>query len=120
MSNHNYSQYSTNKNNDTNDETITNYVNTSLDDAAPVPTINFVEETVETVTLPKTVTGTVINCAKLNVRTDPSITSESICVLDVNSELEIDVTKSTDEWFSICTATGIEGYCMRKYVEASL
>lgn len=79
-----------------------------------------VVETVKTVALPKTVEGVVANCAKLNVREEPNTESEIVCVLDVTSEIEIDVEKSTNSWFKICTATGVEGYCMRKYVDAHL
>ena len=79
-----------------------------------------VVETVETVTPSKTVEGVVFNCAKLNVRSKPSITGEIVCVLNVSSEIEIDVEKSIPDWFYICTATGVEGYCMRQFVEANL
>lgn len=84
------------------------------------PVVNLVKETVETVALPETVEGVVVNCGKLNVREAPSIDADVVYVLDVQSELIIDVAKSTKEWFSICTATGVEGYCMRKFVEAHM
>lgn len=82
--------------------------------------VEFINETVQTAALPETVTGTVINCAKLNVRATPSISADVVCVLDVTSEIEIDVAKSNREWFHVCTAAGMEGYCMRKFVEAHL
>ncbi len=77
-------------------------------------------EAVDTVTLPKTVTGVVVDCAKLNVREEPSADAAVVCVLDVMSEIEIDATKSDHEWFKVRTATGVEGYCMRKFVDAYL
>lgn len=77
-----------------------------------------VQETVETVKLPNTVTGKVINCAKLNVRENATVDSGIVCVLDVMSEIEIDVKKSTENWLYIYTAIGAEGYCMKQYVEA--
>lgn len=79
-----------------------------------------VEESVETVALPETVSGIVINCTKLNVRAEPNMTAEVLCVLDASSEIEIDPAKSTSEWVSVCTAVGIEGYCMRKFIDARL
>lgn len=79
-----------------------------------------VNETVETKTLNETVTGMVVGCAKLNVRSDASLFADVVCTLDVMSEMMIDVNKSTKDWFFVCTATGIEGYCLRKYVEAHL
>lgn len=79
-----------------------------------------VAETVETVTLPELVTGTVVNCAKLNVREHPDTASAALCVLNAASELEINVNESTSEWFRVITATGVEGYCMRKFINANL
>lgn len=81
---------------------------------------SLVHETVDTVTLPETVKGIVANCAKLNVRANPSINAEIVDVLDVMTEIQIDVNKSNNEWLKIYTATGNEGYCMRKFVEAHL
>lgn len=119
MSKHNYSQYS--KKNTTSTQP-------QPKKPAPAPEVKMepmvpitpMVETVETVSLPKFVEGVVVNCAKLNVREEPSTNSEIVCVLDVMSEIEIDVEKSTDEWFKICTAIGVEGYCMRKFVDARL
>lgn len=133
MSNHkhNYTQYSEKKQHNQNvnpveKSTITEEV--KMDSApAPVNTPNIaqpkpqlVQETVETRPLPETVAGMVVGCAKLNVRTEASLFSDVICELNVQSEIEINVNKSTKDWFYICTATGVEGYCMRKYVEAHL
>ena len=130
MSKHNYSQYSNSKKkgNDTakvesiSEIPVTTQNNVYVSDefVPETPEVKMAVETVETVTLPKTVKGTVSNCAKLNVREKPSLTAEVVCVLDAMSEIEIDVAKSTAEWFYICTATGAEGYCMKKFVEACL
>ena len=136
MSKHNYSQYS-NKNRDNhnpkpsaiypNAETAPQVEEVKMVDEKSVavhvveqPKPHLVQETVETVTLPKTVTGVVANCAKLNVRAEPNTTAEVVTVLNVMSEFEIDIAKSNKDWFHICTAAGIEGYCMRKFVEAHL
>lgn len=82
--------------------------------------VKMVVETVNTVSLPKVVEGVVANCAKLNVRAEPSMDAEVVCVLDAMSEIKINVAESTNEWFKICTAIGAEGYCMRKFVDAHL
>lgn len=109
---HNYTQYS-NKPKKTTTEV-------KMESAPKLIEVKPVEETVKTVVLPKTVDGMVVGCAKLNVRTEASLFSDVVCTLDVMSEIEIDVEKSDKDWFYICTASGIEGYCMRKYVEAHL
>lgn len=129
MSKHNYTQYSNNKN-QKNEFNAVEEVTSIVPEVAPVeepvvvvneaPEIAVVEETVETVTLPETVVGVIANCSKLNVRTAPVANAEVVSVLDVNTEVEIDVANSTDEWFCVCTAAGIDGYCMKKFVNANL
>ena len=124
LSRHNYSQYSKQNNEPVEVENV----DVIVDELVPAvdvtvepvvePEVVEVEET--DVSAPETVTGVVSGCAKLNVRVNPCASADVVCVLDGASEIEINVEKSTDEWFSVCTATGIEGYCMRKFVEARL
>lgn len=137
MANHNYSQYSNKKNNGNKPKTYMPVesidqptikkpqspevkMEVERNDVAIAPEIKFVKETVETVSLPKTVEGVVVNCLKLNVRDEPSKDAKVVCVLDAMTEIKIDVTKSTPDWFKITTAIGAEGYCMRKFVDAYL
>ena len=63
--------------------------------------------------------GIVANCVRLNVRETPIITAKILSEVDVNSKLMIDETESTEEWFKIYTETGIEGFCMKKFVRIS-
>lgn len=147
MSKHNYSQYSNKKKNynemnrkntsvsdvaiATNNTTMCFEPTRASDRVIPISEVKMevnnnaselklVRESVDTVPLPKTVEGVVVNCLKLNVRTEPRIDADVVCVLDVMSEIKIDVSKSTTEWFKIYTAIGAEGYCMRKFVDAHL
>lgn len=150
MSKHNYSQYSKKPNNPSNkqpngqykppatkpadeSENETVITGTIVGDVevntAPVVTeapklepaqVKMVEGTVETVALPKVVEGVVTCCTKLNVRAEPNLFAKIVGVLDVNSKIEINVAQSDSDWFKICTITGIEGYCMRRFVEACL
>lgn len=127
--NHNYSQYSNKKRNNNDREAP---MNAAKVDNKPVekPIVNkpevvqpkpqLVQETVETVTLPETVEGFVVNCAKLNVRENASIRSSVVCVLDAMSDIRVDVNRTTDKWVYVYTATGLEGYCMREYIDAHL
>lgn len=85
-----------------------------------VADVKLVEETVETKSVHTMVEGIVTGCAKLNVRSDASLFADVVCTLDVMSEMMIDVNKSTKDWFFVCTATGVEGYCMKKFVDARL
>lgn len=122
MSRHNYSQYS-NKNyenyNAIANETVEPVVNETAT-ATVATVVDPVVETVETVTLPETVEGVVVGCTKLNVRANPDATADVVCVIDAAAEININVEKSTNDWFYVCTAAGIEGYCMRKFVTANL
>lgn len=74
---------------------------------------------VETPAEPKTVTGVVTNCSKLNIRTKPTkITKKPNVVREVPSgtQLIVDLDKSTGDWYKVCTADGVEGFCMKMYV----
>lgn len=126
MSKHNYSQYSKKKHNSM---TVADHAvdvasfetTVAATEGAPAaPEIKMVVESVDTVALPKTVNGFVSDCNKLNVRVQPDIEADVVCVLDHATEVVICLDDSTDEWFSICTAAGIEGFCMRKFINAKL
>lgn len=58
-----------------------------------------------------------VNCKLLNVREAPDAESEVITVLHKGSEVMIDANLSTDEFYSVCTETGVEGFCMRQFIE---
>jgi cytoskeletal protein RodZ len=128
MAKHNYSQYSSKKNNKTTEraplapadltEVVDSEVKMELETVEP----GAIREPIKPAK-PKTVTGTVANCAKLNVRVAPVAGAEVVTIVESGTKLTIDVTKSTDEWFSVNVDNGTEGfngYCMKKFVEASL
>ena len=119
MSNHNYSQYSSKKNKKNKVESV-EAVEVLPVEPTETAEVEMVVETVETVELPAAVTGVVTNCVKLNVRVKPSIDADVACVLDAKATVTIDVDKSNSEWFKVTTDTGVDGYCMKKYVNASL
>lgn len=78
---------------------------------APTP----VEETEPEVE--KVIFGVVTNCALLNVRKNPAIDAAVIATIARDSEVEIDENESTEDFYKVCTATGVEGYCMKPYIE---
>ena len=67
-------------------------------------------------TIPETVVGFVTGCLKLNIRKEPSLDAEVLCEVVATTPLAIDLDNSTDEWLSVGTETGVEGFCMKKYV----
>ena len=62
--------------------------------------------------------GVVVGCEKLNVRKEPSINSEVVFQFPCSMEVEIFAEKSTEDWFYVCNAAGIEGFCMKKYIDS--
>ena len=60
--------------------------------------------------------GIVTNCKKLNVREKPTVEAPVVCEIVCQTELMIDEKESTEEFYKVCTAAGIEGFCMRKFI----
>jgi len=116
MSRHNYTQYSSKKHNVNEFETET--LNNVKMEYERFENENVEQEVVKPAS--QSVVGIVANCTKLNVRTEPAGDSDIVCVLPAKTELKIDVDKSTDEWFAVYTAAGVEGYCMQKYIDTRM
>lgn len=64
----------------------------------------------------RNVIGVVTDCLKLNIREKPTKDSRVVTVVTCLDELEIDMGDSNDDWYAVCIATGIEGFCMKKFV----
>lgn len=60
-------------------------------------------------------TGVVCNCAKLNVREQPEVSSRIACIVNAGSELVV-YDGNHGNFYKVCTASGIEGYCVKDYV----
>lgn len=73
-----------------------------------------VEEPTTPVVEPKA--AKVTDCVKLNVRKDPSTSSDVVCEIAASTNLVVYEEESTEEFYRICTSAGIEGYCMKKYI----
>lgn len=69
-----------------------------------------IEETVEEII------GVVTDCLRLNIRKEPNKDSDVVVIVACLDELKIDPDASTDDWYAVCTVTGIEGFCMKKFV----
>lgn len=63
--------------------------------------------------------GIVKDCARLNVRREPSMESEVLVTVASGDEIEVFKDKFDAEWYAVCTAAGVEGFCMRNYVNVS-
>lgn len=61
-------------------------------------------------------TGIVVGCKRLNVREAPEPGSAILVVIPAQSEVMVEADASTDEFYKICTAAGIQGFCMKEYI----
>lgn len=64
----------------------------------------------------KSVMGYVYNCVRLNVRCNPSIDADVVFEIDRGTKLMIDENESTEDFYKVCTESGIEGFCMKQFV----
>lgn len=60
--------------------------------------------------------GYVTDCVKLNVRETASKDSSVLCEIILNSKVIVDEENSTDDFYKVTTETGVEGYCMKQYI----
>lgn len=61
--------------------------------------------------------GHVIGCLKLNIRDKPDGDAEILAQVPLNTEVMIYIDSSTDDWYAVCIPSGIEGYCMKRYID---
>lgn len=88
---------------------------TAVEEETPV---SFTEnETATTTEEPDTmVYGRVVNCKKLNVREEPETDADIVCVIDALTDVVIDEEDSTDEFYKVYLSSGLEGFCMKKFI----
>lgn len=60
--------------------------------------------------------GVVFNCAQLNVRRKPFPNSEILAVIKKDTEVIVDLKKSKKDFYKVYTAAGIEGFCVKDYI----
>lgn len=56
----------------------------------------------------------------VNVFSEPIVDSEIVTMLPALTEVCVDLSYSTDNFYKIYTESSIEGYCQRKYVALAL
>lgn len=122
MSNHNYKQYYNNKPKEKpyateKPEKVKEPVAVEEQKIVEPVAEPVVESIVEATETAKPITGKVVGCKMLNVRIAPRKFADVVTVVNADSELIIDLDRSNDEWYSVCTAAGVEGYCMKDFVK---
>ena len=78
-----------------------------------------VENEVEDIIVPipkKAAMGVVANCVRLNVRNFPAADAPIVCEIPCNAEVEVDLNDDDNGFVKVVTASGVEGYCMKKYI----
>lgn len=60
--------------------------------------------------------GIVTDCERLNVREAPVSDAKILIEIPALSEVLIDEKESTDAFYKICTASGVQGFCMKKFI----
>lgn len=89
-----------------------------IDEAAAEP----VDQPVEEAPKKESKVGIVANCEKLNLRRSPLKDSDGaniITELLPGVAVVIDEDESTSDFYKVTTETGLEGYCMRQFIELS-
>jgi uncharacterized protein YgiM (DUF1202 family) len=61
------------------------------------------------------VMGKVYNCSRLNIRKEPSLDANVLCIVSEGDTLMIEDDR--DGWSHVYTSAGIEGYAISNYIE---
>lgn len=76
------------------------------------PTTSVIEKTE-----PETRKAIVCNCKKLNVRENPKPKANVIMIINEDDEVTVYTDGSVDNYYSIRTESGVEGYCVKDYLK---
>lgn len=74
------------------------------------------EEPVVDTPEPEKLEGVVSGCAQMYVRSGASVDAEPLGVIRCDTKVQIYEAESTDDFYSVCTETGLEGFCMKKFI----
>lgn len=63
----------------------------------------------------------IVEVIELNVRETPVKDPKNILgTIKKDEEVEIDMEESTDDFYKVYTAKGLEGFCMKQYIRVEL
>lgn len=80
-----------------------------------IDTVNQLE--IEPEITPEPTKGIVVDCARLNVRKKPNADAEVVHIIERSAKVLIDEENSTKSFYKVCTEVGVEGYCMKQFIE---
>lgn len=113
--NRDYTKYSNNKTEEKIEPAVEEVVETPVEEVVEPVVEEVVEEVVET--SKPVMNGVVVDRVRLNVRSAPDSRASVICVINPSTKLAIDKEASTAEFYKVCTESGAEGYCMKRFVK---
>lgn len=61
--------------------------------------------------------GVVVGCEFLNVRKSSAKDSEVLTIIKSGDKITVDVNLSTNDFYKIHTSSGVDGFCMKKFIE---
>ena len=64
--------------------------------------------------------GVVVDCVKLNIRSQPNSNAGVVYVLDANAKVNVDITKTESAWYYVYTDNGYAGYCLKSNIRVYL
>lgn len=67
-------------------------------------------------TAPNKKVGVVSNCRSLRVRKTPNKNSDVLTYISEGTKVEIDDTKTSEEFYKIRVSDDVVGYCMRNFI----
>ena len=107
----NYTRYSQNPNEKKSPEVVEEPVVEAVTEVVEEPAVE-----PETPEKAAPVKGIVASCKKLNVRVKPSAIGDVVCILACGDTVVVDEDNSTNDWYKVRTAKGVEGFCMKNFI----
>lgn len=87
----------------------------AVESVEPVEAV--VEEPIAETPEPTTIEeGVVSGCAQMYVRSEAFVESEPVGIIKSGTKVQIFEDESTDDFYSVCTETGLAGFCMKKFI----
>jgi uncharacterized protein YgiM (DUF1202 family) len=61
-------------------------------------------------------TGKVFDCYGLNLRAEPSLQAEIVETMPAGAEVTITAKGSTEDFYKVKSASGADGFCLKRYI----
>ena len=57
-----------------------------------------------------------VTCGQLYVRSEPTANAEPLGIIKRDDIVTIYEDESTEEFYNVCTESGLDGFCMKKFI----